>query len=278
MGMLRLVQEEAGPTAREREGGVSMRIWYQSSTAIGRNPVFKPYEEAIARNARAVVRPDTEVDVHGVDRMSPHYEKSKYARYLNGISITRCAAEAERRGYDAVAVGCYTDPCLEEIRDTVAIPALFMMQTSMHVACMLGAKFAFVSYSPANLRQMRVLAQRYGLEHRLAGSGCFEAQLSRSDEWFSDPGPIIDRFAKEAARCVSQGAEVLIPSCGVLNQVLRENGVREVDGCPILDGSSVLLKLTEAAVELRRATGMKWSRGGLPPGVLDEIDRAYGVR
>ena len=59
---------------------MGMRIWYQSSTAIGRNPVFKPYEEAIARNARAVVRPDTEVDVRGVDRMSPHYERSTSAR------------------------------------------------------------------------------------------------------------------------------------------------------------------------------------------------------
>jgi Asp/Glu/hydantoin racemase len=256
---------------------MGMRIWYQSSTAIGRNPVFKPYEEAIARNARAVMRPDTEVDVRGVDRMSPHYERSKYARYLNGISIARNAAEAEARGYDAVAVGCYTDPCLEEVRDTVAIPALYMMQTSMHVACMLGARFAFVSYSPANLRQMRVLAQRYGLEQRLAATGCFEAQLSRSNEWFSDPGPIVDRFEKEAARCVSQGAEVLIPTCGVLNQVLRENGVRQVDGCPVLDGSSVLLKLTEAAVDLRRTTGMAWSRGGMSAAALAEIDLAYGV-
>jgi Asp/Glu/hydantoin racemase len=256
-----------------------MRIWYQSSVAIGKNPVYRPYEDAIARNAREVVRPDTEVDIHGVTRMSAHYERSKYARYLNAISIARAAADAEAQGYDAIAVGCYTDPCLEEIRDTVTIPSLFIMQTSMHVASMLGSKFAFVSYSAANLRQMRILAQRYGLEHRLAGSGCFEAQLSRSNEWFTHPGPIVDGFTREAARCVAQGAEVLIPTCGVLNQVLRENKVREVEGCPVLDGSSLLMKLAEGMADLHRTLGTRWSRsGGISRATLGEIDASYGVQ
>ena len=256
---------------------MGIRIWYQSSVAIGRNPVFKPYEDAIARNAREVVRPDTTVDIYGVERMTPHYERSRYARYLNGISIVRNAAQAEAEGYDAIAVGCYTDPCLEEIRDSVTIPALFMMQASMHVACMLGGKFAFVSYSARNLEQMKRLAERYSLAGRLAGAGCFEAQLSRSNEWFADPGPVIEGFTREAAKCVAQGAEVLIPTCGVLNQVLRENKVRDVGGCPILDGSSVLLKLTEAMVDLRRTIGLGHVGTGVTREVMREIEDAYGV-
>jgi allantoin racemase len=256
---------------------VGIRIWYQSSVAIGRNPVFKPYEEAIARNVRTVARPDTTVDIHGVERMTPHYERSRYARYLNGISIVRNAAQAEAEGYDAVAVGCYTDPCLDEVRDTVTIPTLFIMQTSMHVASMLGGTFAFVSYSASNLRQMKRLAERYGLADRLAGTGCFEAELSRSNEWFADPAPVIERFTREAARCVDRGAEALIPTCGVLNQVLRENKVRDVGGCPILDGSSVLVKLTEALVDLRRTVGMGPVRPGVRREVLREIDEAYGI-
>ena len=257
---------------------MSIRIWYQSSVAIGANPVFRPYEDAIARNAREVVRSDTTVDVRGVTRMSAHYERSKYARYLNAISIVRAAADAEAQGYDAIAVGCYTDPGLEEIRDTVTIPSLFMMQTSMHVASMLGTRFAFVSYSAANLRQMRLLAERYGLANRVVASGCFEAQLARSDEWFADPAPIIEGFTRAASQCVSQGADVLIPTCGVLNQVLRENKIRDVEGCPVLDGSSVLMKLTEGMAELHRTLGTRWSRGGgVPRATLGEIDVAYGV-
>jgi Asp/Glu/hydantoin racemase len=256
---------------------VAIRIWYQSSTAIGKNPVFRPYEEAIARNVQQVVRPDTTVDIHGVERMSPHYERSAYARYLNGISIARAAARAQAEGYDAVAVGCYTDPCLDEVRDTVGIPALYMMQTAMHVACMLGHRFAFVSYSAANLAKMRRLAERYGLADRLAASGCFEAQLAHADEWFSDPGPMLEKFSREASRCASAGADVIIPTCGVLGQLLREHAVREVAGAAVLDGASVLLKLTEAMVDLRRTVGVGSAGRGLGPAVLREIEDAYGI-
>ena len=255
---------------------MGLRIWYQSSLAVGTNPVFRPYEEAIARNAREVARPDTTVDIYGVQRVSPH-PGSRYARYLNGITITRHAAEAEAKGYDAIAVGCYTDPCLDEVRDTVAIPSLFIMQTSMHVACMLGEKFALLGHGTATLRSVQALALRYRLENRLAAVGRIEARLSQADQWFRDPAPIIDRCATAARKCVAQGAEILIPACGVLNQLLRENGVRELDGCPVLDGSSLLLKLTEAMADLHRVVGSRWWRGGVSAEMLGEIDRAYGV-
>lgn len=264
-------------TLTERRIDVGLRIWYQSSVAIGANPVFKPYEDAIARNMGEVVRSDTTVDIHGVQRMSPHYGKSKYARYLNGLWVTRLAAEAEASGYDAIAVGCYTDPCLPEVRDTVSIPSVYIMQTSMHFACMLGGKFAFMGYDVVTLRLMEQLAQRYQLQHRLAGSGSIEAQLSQSDEWFSHPGPILDRFGTEARKCIAQGADVLIPACGVLNQVLRENKVGDVDGCPVLDGSSLLIKVTEAMADLHRLGAIRWSRGGVSAAALREINRAYGI-
>jgi hypothetical protein len=70
---------------------------------------------------------------------------------------------------------------------------------------------------------------------------------------------------------------VLIPACGVLNQLLRVNDVREFDGCPVLDGSSLLLKFTEAMAELSRVVGRRWWRGGVSAVLLGEIDRAYGV-
>jgi len=59
---------------------------------------------------------------------------------------------------------------------------------------------------------------------------------------------------------------------------LRENKVRDVDGCPILDGSSVLVKLTEALVDLRRTVGMGSAGPGVTRDVLREIDGAYGIR
>jgi Asp/Glu/hydantoin racemase len=255
---------------------MGLRLWYQSSLAVGTNPVFKPYEDALARNVREVARPDTTVDIRGVSRASPH-SASRYARYLNAISITRHAVEAQATGYDAIAVGCYTDPCLAEVRDTVAIPSLYIMQTSMHVACMLGEKFALLGHGAATLRSVQELVHRYRLEHRLAAVGRINARLSQADEWFRNPDPIIDQCRTEARKCIAQGADVLIPACGVLNQVLRENKIGDVDGCPVLDGSSLLLKFTEAMAELHRVAGTRWWRGNVSAQMLGEIDRAYGV-
>ena len=56
---------------RRTEGGVSLRIGYQSSVAIGANPVYRPY----------------------------------------AISIVRAAGSAAAQGYDAIAVGCYIPTC-----------------------------------------------------------------------------------------------------------------------------------------------------------------------
>jgi Asp/Glu/hydantoin racemase len=243
---------------------------------VGTNPVFATYEEAIGRNATEVVHPGTAVDIHGVAPVSPH-SASRYARYLNAGWIARQVGRAEAEGYDGIAVGCYTDPCLAEIRDTVAIPSLFITQTSMHVACMLGDRFALLGTGTETLRSIAALAPRYRLEHRLAAAAKIEARLSQADRWFRDPAPIIEQCHVHARRCIEAGADVLIPACGVLNQLLRVNGVREIEGCPVLDGCSLLLKVTEAMAELHRTVGRRWWRGAVSAEMLRDIDRAYGL-
>lgn len=248
-----------------------MRIWYQSSLDVEANPVFKPYQKSLERNAAEAARPGNVVDVHGVRQTKSYFSRSAYARYLNATGVVSNAIRAEAEGYDAVAIGCYADPCLLEIRDSVGIPTVFIMQTSMHFACMLGDKFALVGYSPPNLTRMRRLAERYGLAARVAASGCFQADLQRADEWFEDPKPLIEEFTREAAVCVEKGADVLIPCCGIVNQVLRNNGVRSVNGALVLDGSTLLIKITEAMAEVHKLTGLTTRNPHVTADVLRKI-------
>ncbi len=254
-----------------------MRIWYQSSVALETNPVYRPYKEALERNAQEIVRPDTTVDIHGVERMSPHMEKLAYAGYLNAGQVIESALRAEAEGYDAVAVGCYSDPGVAEIRESIGIPAVFIMQTSLHMAAMLAVKFAVIGYNKHNLRRMRQLVDRYQLDRQLAAIGHFQAELGRSNEWFDEPKPLIRGFEDAAETCAESGAEILIPSCGVLNQVLRENGVHKAAGCPVLDGSSLLLKITEAMADMHRVTGLSTKSSNMSTGVLEEIRQSYGL-
>jgi allantoin racemase len=59
---------------------------------------------------------------------------------------------------------------------------------------------------------------------------------------------------------MAKGAEVVIPAGGRLTAFLNANGIREVDGAPLVDGTVSLLTATESAVRIRRQTGSFVSR------------------
>jgi hypothetical protein len=48
-----------------------MKIWYQSVASLGQNPVWDDYEKAVAEHIAAVKRPETQVDVKGIEVMVP---------------------------------------------------------------------------------------------------------------------------------------------------------------------------------------------------------------
>ena len=73
-------------------------------------------------------------------------------------------------------------------------------------------------------------------------------------------GPVIDQFEAEAEPLLAAGAEVLIPAGGLPMLLLCRDPELRVGGAPVLNGVSVLLKLTEAAVRLRRVDGSSISR------------------
>lgn len=47
----------------ETKGCEEMRIWYQSSAALGIDPKWTPYEKSLKRHVQEVARPDTKVKV-----------------------------------------------------------------------------------------------------------------------------------------------------------------------------------------------------------------------
>ena len=60
-----------------------MKIWYQSSTSLGLDPMWNPYLEALKKHVQEVASDDTTVDVRGVRVTHPLVERSYYAKYLN---------------------------------------------------------------------------------------------------------------------------------------------------------------------------------------------------
>ena len=53
--------------------------------------------------------------------------------------------KAEREGYDAFLIGNIFEPGLHALRELLNIPVLGLCEASVHLACLMGAKFSVIN-------------------------------------------------------------------------------------------------------------------------------------
>lgn len=254
-----------------------MRILWQSSTAIHG---FPAYAEAIRAHGAAVLTPGTELVLRGVRQGTSllHYRAFDF---LNNAQLFDSVIMAEREGCEAVAIGCFLDPILDELREVVDIPVLSLAETGMHLACMLGKRFSVMSYTGAlNDKFYGELVHKYGLAERAAPMVSFELPFEELEVAMAGrPQACLERVREAGRRAVAQGAEVILLGCGLLNLIAIRNGLVSVEGATILDVSGALMKLAETMAVLRRVSGLSVSRRGLyqKPDAkdLDKVLRLY---
>ena len=79
---------------------------------------------------------------------------------------------------------------------------------------------------------------------------------------YADPKTYIDRFAAAAREAIGRGATMLMVAGNPLNMFLIDQGVRDIDGVPILDCCTAAVKTAEMLVDLQRL-GIRRSGKGL---------------
>src|SRR5512136_1088128 len=193
-----------------------MKIWWQSSTPIHR---LNDYRNTLTDHLNSVKRPDTEIDINGVDNgsMDLHYNAVVAMNSFAPGGVLNKIMQADDRGYDAVAIGCFLDPAMTEARDVVKIPGFGLGETSMMVACMYGQKYFGEAFE-------------YGLTSRHVPFGDLGIDFTEVQKAFVDPGQMTERFIKETKRVAAQGAEVVLAACATVNAIIRREKITEVDG------------------------------------------------
>jgi len=264
---------------------MGVRIWHQSFTVLSK---LGPYREAIEGRIRAVCRPDTEVVLHGMhpDTYQTLYPgvDIRYAslQFLHSPQFIVSGLEAEKRGFDAFAIGTIPDIALRECRGILNIPVVGYGETAMHLACMLGEKFAILNF----IDQMRPLlvenARRYGLGDRLSSVDFAGIAFDDVVAGFEEPGPVVERFQEAARAAIKKGADVIIPGEAPLCVLLASAGVNRVDDVPVIDAFSATMKMAEMQAEFWRATGIRPSRANYfsdqpPRARVEELLRFYGL-
>ncbi len=195
-----------------------------------------------------------------------------YIDTLNSQSVFHATVQAEQEGFDAVLITCFGDPMLWQIRQAVDIPVASLGESSMLLAATMGHKFGVVTISPYNIYEMEHTIAKYGLEHRYAGAVANPETGDEQGMAIIDARHAIESFKKAARDLIEEGAEIIIPGCGLLSPALRlgpgaeaeyPGGLTAVDGVPAMDVMASALAMVQTMVTLKKA-GSAWiSRKGL---------------
>lgn len=229
-----------------------MKIWYQSSAALGIESTWDSYYASLVRHVRKVARPNTEINVHGVQRSHPFMDRSKYVNYLNQAQIIDNAIKAETEGYDAICIACTLDPGYSEIKEVVNIPVVFLSEYCFHLASILAGKFSLLANSKNIKEILQQKIKQYGLQEHSIQSDNFDLSLPDIMKGFEHPDPVVNIVKEAGRKAIEKGARILIPTCNILNMVLVGADFRAVSGVPILDTAGAMVKATEFMVDLNR--------------------------
>jgi allantoin racemase len=261
-----------------------MKLWYQS---MSRQSEWGGYPRTLRAILDAVKDPDTEIHVAGITEIGGTGDQFRYLEYLETGEVLKNVHKAVREGYDAFLIGNIADPGLREAREIANIPVLGLCESAMHVACMMGANFSFVTINEKFTPRVVENVDRYGLRQRFAGAARMKVERLTDLGPAFDPGPVQDEIVRQfnvaAQKLTDGGAEVVIAAGGVVMALLAHAGIHETaDGVPILNGITNLVKLGEAAVKMDRIMGGRFiSKKCLyappPPDQIETFRKHYGA-
>src|SRR5258708_26804106 len=167
----------------------------------------------------------------------------------------------------------FQDVGLYDARAAVKIPVLGLGETTLLHACTMGRKLGLLAINPAFIPAHNEQIYRYGLQQRIAGIRAMEASISDYMEAFTSTtkkSELQSIFEREVRRLIDSGADVIVPTGGIPMMLFSKEPDAHLDGAPIVNGVTVVIKAAEMAVKLKRlgvsvATRIPQSGFALPP-------------
>ena len=257
-----------------------MKLWCQSCTDMGNNPIWNDYEACLEKHFRKVARPGTEISLHGTRVFSGRTRLYQYDVYLHTSQIIEGAIRAEREGYDAFVQLGMQDYGFLEVREAVGIPVIFPVENALRVASLIAPRIAFLTYSHIMLDRLNEKARAYGFNDRMTAGGSVELTPKDLSAAFRNPEPVVSLLEAEAQKIAKQGANILITAGNPIAMLLVDRGIKELGGIRVLDSQGTLVKMAELMVDLHKM-GINRDRMGQyapqPKDVLGMTRRLYGV-
>lgn len=234
------------------------RIWAQGATdQIG----HRSYLSHLLPHMQACLDPAFELAFHTITPSVTTVHALSEFRFSR--EVIKGALQAEQDGCDVFFMNHFQDVGLYDARASVNIPVLGLGETTMLHACTLGRRLGLIAINPAFIPTHADQVARYGLQQRVAGIRCINANISDYMEAFTSPEKKAELgaiFQREARRLMDAGADVIVPTGGIPMMLFGAEPGANVDGAPIVNGVTVVVKAAEMAVKLRQLDGLMPSR------------------
>lgn len=221
------------------------RILYQLTSPMHRTLGVEEIARRRAYLSKAAA-PDVVIDVWPLaDGPSAVESNADAARVVPELlrTVPKWIAES----YEAVVVGCFSDPGVAAIRDLTDIPVIGPGGSAMHLAAQFGERFSVLSSDPtpkgliARLRSLG-LAELF-VSERVVGCSVLDL-VRRPDEAFNG-------ILAAARGCVDDGADILVMGCmgmGFMPQLTER--LQDCIGVPVVNSVLAGLKMAEAAAAM----------------------------
>jgi allantoin racemase len=190
---------------------------------------------------------DTEIAVLSVPSGYPSIESERdvvavAAHLLSGLQ------KAEADGASAGIVGCFSDPVLDAIRETVKMPVVGPGQSAITLALQLGDSYSILAPLDSGAKRAQPRLRAQGLVERLAsirGVGVSVVDLARGDNtaW--------DRIIDTGRRCIEDGADVLVMGCMSMAFMGVDRELSDRLDVPVVNPVLAALKTSEMMLDLK---------------------------
>lgn len=206
--------------------------------------------DRIAAVARAAASPGTEVIAVTAPTGVPYI--ATRAEAVIGARVALDLLADNSPGCDAAVVAAFADPGVGGARELLPIPVIGMAEAAMLTACMLGRRFAIVTFATAMEPWYRECVDYNGLSGRLAAirclSGGFRDIATVQDE-------LRDRLVQACQAAVEQDAADVVVLGGAPLAGLAASIAGDVP-VPLIDGVAAAMRQAEvlAALRPRKAT------------------------
>jgi len=217
----------------------------------------RPLEQLHEKNFKSMVRKGTTIDILWLKTgaLEPTYS---WTEAFNAIEIVKTAYRAGKKGYDGIVIGCTHDPGLIEARSVIDVPITGVTESSALIACSLGKRFSLICLHEAAAAIIGEKIRRYGLADRLASIRIAGFSSEEALNSIANPQELTSRLTTEIAnRAIREDkAEVIIPGCTILSNILTHCQIYEIDGVPLIDPVWAGIKMAETLVDLKDSFGV----------------------